>query len=69
MRDFTEQADVLADSFQSALNDPERNIRPARSAQDAKRIGVCIFVVEETALVEPAAAPAGVPTRRSRKPR
>jgi hypothetical protein len=68
MRDLTEQADVLADSFEDALNDPERSVRPARSTQDARRVGVCIFVVEEATLVEPVAAPADVPTRRSRKP-
>ena len=68
MRDLTEQAEVLADTFDDALNDPERTIRPARSAQDAQRVGVCIFVVEEAALVEPIVEPAGVPARRSRKP-
>jgi hypothetical protein len=68
MRDFTEQAEVLADSFEDALNDPERTVRPARSAQDAHRLGVCIFVVEEPTLVDPAAEPSGVTARRSRKP-
>ncbi len=68
MRDLTEQAEVLADTFEDALNDPERTIRPARSAQDAQRVGVCIFVVEEATLVEPIVEPASVPARRSRKP-
>ena len=43
----SEQAEVLADSFDDELNDPERGLRPARIAQDAQRLGVCIFVVEE----------------------
>jgi hypothetical protein len=68
MRDLTEQAEVLADSFEDALNDPERVVRPARSAQDAHRLGVCIFVVEEPTLVDPVKEPSGVTARRSRKP-
>ena len=53
LRDITQQAEVLADSFQDALNDPERIIRPTRAAQDAHRISIGIFVTEEATLVEP----------------
>jgi hypothetical protein len=67
MRDLTEQAEVLADSFEDALNDPQRTVRPTRIAQDAQRVGVCIFVVEEATLVEPVVEPASAPARRSRK--
>ena len=69
VRDLTEQAEVLADSFEDALNDPERIVRPARSAQDAKRLGVCIFVVEEATLVEPVAERAVISARPNRKRR
>jgi Family of unknown function (DUF6502) len=68
VRDLTEQAEVLADSFEDALNDPERLVRPARSAQDAHRLGVCIFVVEEPTLVVPIAETQVVTARRGRQP-
>jgi hypothetical protein len=67
MRDVTEQAEVLADSFEDALNDPERTVRPARIAQDAHRLGLCIFVVEEATLVEPAADRQSISARAGRK--
>jgi AcrR family transcriptional regulator len=66
LRDITQQAEVLADTFQDALQDPERSIRPARSAQDAHRITIGIFVVDEATLVA-AASPAVVPARRRAK--
>ena len=68
MRDVTEQAEALADSFEDALSDPERTLRPARVAQDARRLGLCVFVVEEATLVEPAADRHGSPTHAGRKP-
>jgi hypothetical protein len=68
VRDLTEQAEVLADSFEDALNDPERTVRPSRAAQDAHRLGVCIFVVEEPTLVDPVKESSGVTARRGRKP-
>jgi hypothetical protein len=68
LRDITQQAEVLADSFQDALNDPERIVRPARSAQDAHRISLGIFVAEEATLVEPASASLAIPAKRPRKP-
>jgi hypothetical protein len=68
IRDLTEQAEVLIDSFDDALNDPERLVRPARSAQDAHRLGVCIFVVEEPTLVDPVAETSSVTARRGRQP-
>ena len=67
MRDVTEQAEVLADSFEDALNDPERTVRPGRVAQDAHRLGLCIFVVEEATLVEPAADRQSISARAGRK--
>jgi hypothetical protein len=67
LRDITQQADVLADTFQDALNDPDRVVRPARSAQDAHRISIGIFVAEDPALVEPPPASPPAPTKRPRK--
>lgn len=67
LRDITHQAEVLADSFQDALNDPDRNVRPSRSAQDAHRISLGLFVAEEPALVAPSSASPPTPTKRSRK--
>ncbi len=67
LRDITQQADVLADTFQDALNDPDRIVRPTRSAQDAHRISIGIFVAEEPTLVEPPAASLTAPTKRPRK--
>lgn len=65
LRDITQQAEVLADSFQDALSDPERIVRPTRSAQDAHRISIGIFVTEEATLVPPSSAQ--LPTRHPRK--
>lgn len=67
LRDMTQQADVLADSFQDALNDPERIIRPTRSAQDAHRISIGIFVMEEATLVPPASESVQIPAKHPRK--
>ena len=67
LRDITHQAEVLADSFQDALNDPDRIVRPSRSAQDAHRISLGLFVAEEPALVAPSSASPPTPTKRSRK--
>ncbi len=67
LRDISQQSEVLADSFQDALNDPDRIVRPARSAQDAHRISIGIFVAEEPTLVEPPSASAPAPTKRPRK--
>jgi len=68
IRDLTEQAEVLLDSFDDALNDPERLVRPARSAQDAHRLGICIYVVEEPTLVDPVTETSSVTARRGRQP-
>ncbi len=67
LRDITQQAEVLADSFQDSLNDPDRIVRPTRSAQDAHRISLGIFVAEEPALVDPSSASPPTPTKRPRK--
>ncbi len=67
LRDVTQQAEVLADSFQDVLNDPERNIRPTRAAQNAHRICLGIFVTEEATLVEPATESAQIPAKRRRQ--
>jgi hypothetical protein len=65
LRDVTQQAEVFADAFQDALNDPERVIRPTRTAQDAHRISMGIFVAEEPTLVEPVSAAKPMPAKRT----
>jgi hypothetical protein len=67
IRDITQQAEVLADSFQDALQDPERTVRPTRAAQDAHRIGIGIFVTEEATLVESSSESLKTSTKRRRK--
>jgi Family of unknown function (DUF6502) len=65
LRDITQQAEVLGDSCQDALLDPQRVVRPARAAQAAHRISVGIFVMEEASLVDPSSeSPATSPKRR-----
>jgi hypothetical protein len=64
LRDVSEQADVLADSFQDSLNDPARSVRPTDEPQDARRIGLAIFIVDEPTTVE--TAPSGRKTRTQR---
>jgi hypothetical protein len=59
LRDIGEQADVLADSLQDALNDPERRVSPASEPQDARRVGLAIFVVDDPATVPASAAGRG----------
>jgi hypothetical protein len=53
LRDLTDQADAWVDSFQDALNDPAHTIRPDRTPQDARRLGLAIYVVEDESVVEP----------------
>ena len=53
LRDITQQADSWADSFQDSLNDPSHTVRPGRATQDARRLGVAIYVVEDETVVEP----------------
>ena len=65
LRDVSEQADVLADSFQDSLNDPGRSVRPADGPQDARRVGLAIFIVDEPATVEAAASGRKSRTQRS----
>ena len=67
LRDITQQSEVLADTFQDALNDPERIVRPTRSAQDAHRISVGIFVTEEPTLVTTSSDSAHPPAKHPRK--
>ena len=67
LRDITQQSEVLADTFQDALNDPERIVRPARSAQDAHRISIGIFVTEEPTLVTLSSDSAHPPAKQPRK--
>jgi hypothetical protein len=67
LRDITHQAEVMADSFQDALSDPERIVRPTRSAQDAHRISIGIFVTEEATLVPPSSASVQIPAKHPRK--
>jgi hypothetical protein len=65
LRDVSEQADVLADSFQDSLNDPGRSVRPADGPQDARRVGLAIFIVDEPTTVEAAASGRKTRTQRS----
>jgi hypothetical protein len=67
LRDITQQSEVLADTFQDALNDPERIVRPARSAQDAHRISIGIFVTEEPTLVTTSSDSVPPPAKHPRK--
>jgi len=67
LRDITQQSEVLADTFQDALNDPERIVRPTRSAQDAHRISIGIFVTEEPTLVTTSSDSAHPPAKHPRK--
>jgi hypothetical protein len=53
LRDVTQQAEVLADAVQDALHDPHRIVRPSRVAQDAHRLSIGIFVMEEPTLIPP----------------
>jgi len=67
IRDLTQQAEGLADSFHDALDDPNRTVRPARMAQDSHRLGIGIFLIEEPTLVEPASAATPTTPARRRK--
>jgi hypothetical protein len=60
IRDMTEQAQVLADSFEDALSNPEATIRPSHVAKDARRVGMGFFLIDEPTLVTPAT---GVPAK------
>ena len=53
LRDITQQADSWADAFQDSLNDPSHTVRARREAQDARRLGVAIYVVEDETVVDP----------------
>jgi hypothetical protein len=66
LRDVAQQADAWADSFQDALNDPSHSVRPGRATQDARRLGVAIYVIEDETVVEPA-APEPTPAKRRTK--
>ena len=66
LRDITQQAEVLGDSCQDALLDPQRVVRPARTAQAAHRISVGIFVMEEASLVAPSSESLSGSTKRRR---
>jgi hypothetical protein len=63
LRDITAQADVLAEGFQDALTDPQHSVKPGKGVQDARRVGLAVYVVDEPTLIEPATA-----AHRSRRP-
>lgn len=65
LRDVTQQADVLADAFQDALNDPTHTVKPGKGVQDARRVGLAIYIVDEPTEVDPTAAPSKPRPRRS----
>ena len=67
LRDLTQQAEVLADSFQDSISDPNRTIRPSRQTQDAHRLSLGIFITEEATLVEPSSEAIQAPAKRRRK--
>lgn len=64
LRDVTEQADAWVDAFQDSLNDPAHTIKPDRTTQDARRLGLAIYVIEEESVVGPAEPPPRTPSRR-----
>jgi hypothetical protein len=64
LRDMTQQAEALADSVQDALHDPNRVIRPSRAAQDAHRVSIGIYVMEEPTLIPPSSELTPSPKRR-----
>lgn len=65
IRDLTEQAEVLADSMDGALNDPSATLTPGREPKDAVRLGLAMYLIEEPIVIEPAASSSpGKPGRR-----
>jgi hypothetical protein len=65
LRDISQQADTWADGFREALSEPSRTVRPGRTAQDARRLGIAIYMVEDATIVEPDKAAAKIPKRRA----
>ena len=60
IRDFEEQATVMVESMDDALNDPEHTVRgKGESARDAVRFGVGVYFFEAA----PEAESSGVPLR------
>ncbi len=55
LRDIAERSDITADAFQDLLTDPTHCVRAGRHRQDARRIGVVIYVIDEPSTVEPLA--------------
>src|ERR1700722_7753230 len=64
VRDITEQAQVLGDSFEDALSHPDASLR-RRSTARATRLGVGFFLIEESAPVDPPPAPSAKSTRKT----
>jgi hypothetical protein len=60
LRNLTDQAESFADGFHEALTDTQRTIRPGSKSKEAHRLGVGLFVIDESTVVEP--------TDKSRKP-
>jgi hypothetical protein len=64
LRDVTQQADSWMDSFQDSLTDPAHTIRPDRTIQDARRLGLAVYIVEDDSVVEPPGPPPKPPPKR-----
>ena len=69
LRDITQHSDVEADTWEEAINSPNRTIRPGGSAQNAHRLTVGIFVVEAPTTVPPRPAPLARSRSRTASPR
>ena len=52
-RDLTAQADILIDSFDDALNNPDASVKPGNEVKDAVRLGVAIYFYEAQVEVPP----------------
>jgi hypothetical protein len=67
LRDISQQAEVLADTCQNALQSPDRTVWPGQTAQEAHRISIGIFVAEEPTLVKSSPELRETPAQRRRK--
>lgn len=57
MRDIEEQVEVVADSIDDALNDPQHVLKPTRGGLEAVRLGVTIYLFEEPVSSDASATP------------
>ena len=70
VRDIEEQVDLVADSIDEALNDPQHAAKGAPDERQAVRLGVAIYLFEEPVTSEADAPPSTPPAAgRTRPPR